>query len=145
MFKVKTRIKSGITCFAVIVFVYLVFTILGIGCPIKFITGVPCLGCGMTRALISVLELNLKDALYYHPMVIVLVPVSIFHVSDYFIFHIDKKIWNIIIAIICIMFIVCYIIRISFGYGIFSDWDIKDGLVYRILCALAGGAPHLPF
>lgn len=40
----------------------------GIGCPIRFATGVSCPGCGMTRAWLSVLALRLDLALAYHPL-----------------------------------------------------------------------------
>lgn len=40
----------------------------GIGCPIKFVTGVSCPGCGMTRAWLSALGGRLDLALAYHPL-----------------------------------------------------------------------------
>lgn len=52
---------------AAVIFVYGLFSILGIGCPIKFVTGISCIGCGMTRAWLRVLHLDLKGAFYYHP------------------------------------------------------------------------------
>lgn len=52
---------------AAIIIVYGIFAILGIGCPIKFVTGISCMGCGMTRAWLSVLHLDFKSAFYYHP------------------------------------------------------------------------------
>ena len=38
------------------------------GCPIRLVTGVSCAGCGMTRAWLSVLRLDLRQAFYYHPL-----------------------------------------------------------------------------
>ena len=40
----------------------------GIGCPIKFLTGISCPGCGMTRAWLSALKLDFAQALAYHPL-----------------------------------------------------------------------------
>ena len=45
---------------------YFVSHITGIGCPIKFLTGISCGGCGMTRAWLSVAALDIKGAFYYH-------------------------------------------------------------------------------
>lgn len=52
---------------AAVMFVYGIFNALGIGCPIKFVTGISCIGCGMTRAWLSLLHLDIKEAFYYHP------------------------------------------------------------------------------
>lgn len=43
-------------------------------CHFKLMTGMPCPGCGMTRALISLLHGDLATALWYHPFVIVAFP-----------------------------------------------------------------------
>ena len=43
-------------------------TMLGIGCPIKFLTGISCPGCGMTRAWLSALHLHFAEAFAYHPL-----------------------------------------------------------------------------
>lgn len=40
----------------------------GIGCPIKFVTGISCPGCGMTRAWIAMLTAQPMLALAYHPL-----------------------------------------------------------------------------
>lgn len=40
---------------------------LGLPCPIKYLFGVSCPGCGMTRALWSLVTLDLSAALHYHP------------------------------------------------------------------------------
>lgn len=44
------------------------FHLVGVGCPIKFVTGVSCPGCGMTRAWLEALQGNLDVALAYHPL-----------------------------------------------------------------------------
>ena len=46
----------------------LLLHITGIGCPIKFVTGISCPGCGMTRAWLSALGGRLDLALAYHPL-----------------------------------------------------------------------------
>ncbi len=47
---------------------YGVLFLLGITCPIKFVTGVSCPGCGMTRAWLSLLRLDVGAAFSYHPL-----------------------------------------------------------------------------
>lgn len=58
---------NALQAIAAIIIVYGLSALLGIGCPIKFITGISCMGCGMTRAWLSVLHLDFKSAFYYHP------------------------------------------------------------------------------
>lgn len=36
-------------------------------CPFELLTGIPCPGCGMTRAILSLISGNPSDALLYNP------------------------------------------------------------------------------
>ena len=47
---------------------FMLLNLFGIGCPIKFLTGISCPGCGMTRATWKLLTLDLPAALDYHPL-----------------------------------------------------------------------------
>lgn len=61
--------KSGaVLCAVMIIALYSAFHIAGIGCPIKFLSGVSCAGCGMTRAISSALRGSFADAFAYHPL-----------------------------------------------------------------------------
>ena len=39
------------------------------GCPLHKLTGLPCPGCGMSRALFCLAKLDFAGAWYYHPLV----------------------------------------------------------------------------
>lgn len=39
------------------------------GCPVHRLTGLPCPGCGMSRALFCLVKLDFAGAWYYHPLV----------------------------------------------------------------------------
>jgi hypothetical protein len=54
--------------FAVAAVFYIVLALLGIGCPVHALTGIPCAGCGMTRAYLSLLHLDFRGAFFYHPL-----------------------------------------------------------------------------
>ena len=43
-------------------------TLLGGGCILRSLTGYPCPGCGMTRALLAAVQLRFADAFGYHLM-----------------------------------------------------------------------------
>ena len=60
------------------VLVILSALLFGWNCPIKYLTGVPCPGCGLSRALAALLRLDFRTALRFHPMVFVLPPVVLY-------------------------------------------------------------------
>jgi hypothetical protein len=39
-----------------------------VGCPIRWMTHLPCPGCGMTRACLAAFRLDFTDAFRYHPL-----------------------------------------------------------------------------
>ena len=45
---------------------------LWIGCPFRFFLGIPCPGCGITRALFSFVTGHIHEAFHYHPLFLVM-------------------------------------------------------------------------
>lgn len=80
------------------------------GCLIYRIFHIECLGCGMTRALISALKLDFRAAFHFHPMfwsVPILVAFILFEGRLF-----KKKIINtIIIGLIVAGFILQYVLK----------------------------------
>lgn len=59
----------------------------GAGVPICFfraVTGLPCPGCGLTRAFSSLLQGRAEAAFAYHPFVFILLPMSVVAVAHNF-------------------------------------------------------------
>ena len=108
--KHKGILTLGFSLLLYVLFLY--FT--GIGCPIKFISGICCPGCGMTRAVISALKLDFKQAFYYHPLWCI-TPLAFVLLI---LFRKNKRAFNICVTVFCIMFIATYAIRISSGSDI---------------------------
>jgi hypothetical protein len=50
-------------------------------CPMAGVLGVPCPGCGLTRATLALLHGDLRGALRLHPLVFVLTPLFVWSVS----------------------------------------------------------------
>ena len=63
--KVASKLVPGILIFCAIP---ILLYVTGIGCPIKFWTGVSCPGCGMTRAWLAAISGRLDLAVAYHPL-----------------------------------------------------------------------------
>lgn len=113
-----------------IVFIYGVMHLVGIGCPIKFVTGISCLGCGMTRAWLSVLKLDFSSAFYYHPL-FMLPPVA---VIVYLIkSKINLKIYKIIMLTIVAAFITMYLYRLLFTDGDIVVFEPGNNIIFRLL------------
>ena len=52
------------------------YLVTGTNCPIKALFGLPCPGCGMTRAVLSLLRGDVAGAFWMHPLVFLL-PVAL--------------------------------------------------------------------
>ncbi|WP_461883765.1 DUF2752 domain-containing protein [Fusicatenibacter sp.] len=52
-------------------------TLTGIGCPIRFATGISCPGCGMSRAVLLLLSGHFQAAFRMHPLVYAVLPFGV--------------------------------------------------------------------
>ena len=89
---------------------YIVFQkILQIGCPIRYLTGINCPGCGMTRAYIALWHGNFKAALANHPL-FMLVPfmMSVFILGPCLSKGVQYTFWG----MIGIAFTICFLVRL---------------------------------
>lgn len=62
------RHRAEISAAFAVLLVYAVMALAGIGCPLKFFSGISCPGCGMTRAFLHACRLELAEAFSYHPL-----------------------------------------------------------------------------
>lgn len=62
--------------------VYLLFPLLGIRCVFLDFLGFPCPGCGMTRAALALLRLDVAAAWGYHPLVFAMPYVALYLFFD---------------------------------------------------------------
>ena len=72
----KNERKELICAATAVVVLYTAMESIGITCPIKFITGISCAGCGMSRAWMAFLQLDIAKAFAYHPL-FWLVPIAV--------------------------------------------------------------------
>lgn len=135
------KLTKELLSFSAIVFSMIMIRILtGISCPIWYLFGVPCCGCGMTRATMALLRFDFIRALSFHPLV--------FFMPIFLILYIYCRLKNIntnnLIYCICISFLVTYIIRMFF---IENDpvmyINIKSGMIYKLYHFLLEGGKKL--
>lgn len=98
-----------------------------INCPIKEITGLYCPGCGITRMLQAILQLNFYQAFRYNPLLFISLPFFIFFTIEGIITKKEplyNKIPNKILITIIIIFII---------YGILRNLPLFDFLAPTIV------------
>lgn len=71
-------VKGLLVLLAAVLLAYGTAGLLGFGCPVQRLTGIPCPGCGLSRAAASVMRGDLAGALRMHPMIFVLPPVFLY-------------------------------------------------------------------
>ena len=103
------RKKSGIFLLITVYFliVYAVFKYFNIGCVSRDVFGILCPGCGMTRALISLLHLDVIAAVKYN-VVVFFMP----YVLAYLLFEFKSKVHNFILLLIAVIAIINWVIKL---------------------------------
>ncbi len=111
--KTKTLIIKYLSIIgAITLYIVLMNIIFGSSCLIKNLIHFPCPFCGMTRAHLSALSLDFITALRYHPMFFIGLPfLALVMFEENFTGRL-KKISNITVITIGLLFILIYIIRL---------------------------------
>lgn len=124
------RLKETIQIIIYIFIYALLMHVLNIGCPIKWFTGISCAGCGMTRAFLSLLKGDIKNAFLYHPLFFLMPIIFVLYIfRDKFV---DKTKKILLVAFI-IIFLVCYIIRLIDPSDMIVSCHINESIIYKLL------------
>ncbi len=111
----KEKIKD-LLILSIALFVFMAWLhLFHITCPIKWFTGISCPGCGMTRAWLQVLQGHFYRAFYFHPLWWIVPIVFIFFLYKD---RLNKKIYNIVLYILLLLFIVVYFYRFTLSQDI---------------------------
>lgn len=128
--KQKKKRKELICAVTAVVVLYMAMESIGITCPIKFITGISCAGCGMSRAWLAFLQLDMAKAFTYHPL-FWLVPITVIVLLCKS--KINIKIYKIIIFTIIIMFAIVYICRLIWSGDDVVVFEPQNNILFRII------------
>ena len=110
--------KYGLIYLILIVYVLFCFLLNFSICPFKLILGIPCPGCGLTRAFISLLKGNLILSLQYNPLLILaFIFIFIFFFKD---LKLPGYLANnkLVLLSLLIVVISTYFLRMIFNYGV---------------------------
>lgn len=127
--------------FAILLLYVILSSLFAIGCPIKFVTGLSCPGCGLTRAWLSLFALGPAAAFALHPLfwsVPFIVILAVMYQNDVFKGRSKKVAFGIIVTFI-VLYIVVWIVRLAIepdliliGPGSWPDESVRDVVNWRI-------------
>ncbi|HEY5561481.1 MAG TPA: DUF2752 domain-containing protein [Clostridiaceae bacterium] len=134
--KIKKIFYSLSIVFILFTFV-LITSFFHIGCLVKDVIGLPCPGCGLTRATLAFLRLDFKTAFHYHPLFWLATPVLIVSIYGKKPLFNSKKIEIIIYVTVGIAFIVVYIYRMLILFPTIEPMTINNNsfllIAFRII------------
>ncbi len=125
--------RDAVLAVLAVAFLYVVLHFTGIGCPIRFMTGISCPGCGMTRALFAAATFHFRKAFAYHPLWFM---VPIWGVIMWKRSKIDEKIYRFFGIITVILFALVYFLRLFDKNDIIVVFEPWNGFVFRIIINL---------
>ena len=113
--------------FAFVLFLYFAS---GIGCPILYTTGIPCPGCGMSRACLQLLQLHFREAFSYHPLCFGLPFMAAFLLLHFY-EKISEKRFQQGLLVIAALFMIVYLLRLKNPADNIVKIHLQDGNIYR--------------
>lgn len=127
--------KKDIEAVAAVALLYGAMMALGITCPIKFLTGVSCAGCGMSRAWLSLLRGDMAGAFAYHPL-FWLPPLA----AAGFLWRekLPRAVFRAGAAVVCGLFLAVYAVRLLTPGDTVVVWAPAEGALYRLLSHVLG-------
>lgn len=119
-----------ITSVTAVVVLYVILESFGVTCPIKYITGISCAGCGMSRAWIALLHFNIHEAFMYHPLFFQPPVVVIFMLLKS---KINIKFYKIFMFTMAGAFVIVYLYRMFIGTGDIVVFEPQNNILFRII------------
>lgn len=121
--------KKDWEALAAIVLFYVVIEALGVTCPILLLTGISCAGCGMSRAWLALLRLDLPGAAAFHPLFWLPVPTAALLLLRR---RLPERFFRLSMAAVCILFITVYLARLLSPDDAVVVFQPERGLIMRL-------------
>ncbi len=124
------RFLSKISPIAAVVLLYVVIESVGITCPIRFVTGISCAGCGMSRAWLSLLRGDIRMAFYYHPLFLLPVVALLVWIFKN---KLPQALYRFIMFTIVLLFVIIYMYRMIVVKGDIVVFEPENNILFRII------------
>ena len=127
--------KSYLIAFVAIATLVGIMWIFSVPCPIKYITGMSCAGCGMSRAIFSAFSLDFSAAFAYHPLWIVIIPAA----AAIVILSAKKKTKTVGVTFCClvVLFIAVWILRLILKDSVVA-FEPENSMINSLIEKLSG-------
>lgn len=134
--RIRRDVKSiWMAAAAVAVYTVLVNLIFHAFCPMVIVTGFPCPGCGMTRALFYLVTGRISESFQMHPVGMWVACLLLYFCWNRYIIGRNAKRMKMLIGLTIVMLLVCYVGRM------FLYFPDKAPYVYTKQNVLAGIFP----
>ena len=133
MYRMKNflrRYKAVISLVLTLALYCAISMVLHIPCPIVWLTGVSCPGCGITRACLSLCRLDFAKALYYNPSIFFVLPAAVLIV----VFSLKKmvKARKTVVILAAAGMVLVYICRMAVLHSPVLELDPRNGVIPRL-------------
>lgn len=106
-------IRRALSCIGALFVAWLALYLLDIGCVFRLMTGIPCPGCGMTRAWLAALRLDFAAAFAYHPLFwVVPIAFALAFVREEVALSKLKRGIDITVIVLCVLVVAVWIVRL---------------------------------
>ena len=107
------RSAKRIWAYHFVVLIAVLFVAFVYKCPFQYLFRIPCPGCGITRAYLSLLRLDFRAAFEYHPLFFAVAPMVLYVAHRNVLKRrLSGKTETIILIVILVLFIAVYIYRL---------------------------------
>ncbi len=130
------KIKQALPAIASVVLLSVFFYLTGVGCPIKFVTGISCPGCGMTRAHLALLRLDPAAAYHFHPLFPLPAVAAIMYL---FKDRMPRRLYSFWMFTLIMLFSIIYLLRLLDPADQVVVFAPAEGLIGRIFMFFLGG------
>ncbi|MDD7645970.1 MAG: DUF2752 domain-containing protein [Ruminococcus bromii] len=121
----KRRLLWGAVVVACLVLIY--------HCPFRYLFGVACPGCGMTRALLAAVFSDFEAAFAFHPLFPLLIPAALYlGLRESGRLRLTPRAENTYILLFAGLFILVYVLRLCAGDPIVQP-DFSASWLARVL------------
>ena len=126
---IRPYIREDVQGAALLGLVVLIMLLSGAGCPIKRFTGIPCPGCGMSRALLCLARLDIAGALRFHPLSAVMPFAAVLWLLRRVF---PQRLLKLLAWLLITVLVLCWLLRICSGDPVLAI-DIEEGFLYRFI------------